>query len=113
MAIVCESYPEVQVSKESFGDIQRIVGGLVDGLTKKGFTPRLIDMYWTKRVAVVASKDEETRDWLARSVPTLRAWEDFRLKMVHLEALPTYRRVLAWIPGPAKGKGDICNASAG
>jgi len=45
MAIVCEGYPGVQVSKESFGDILRAVGGLVDGLPEEGFTPRLIDMY--------------------------------------------------------------------
>jgi hypothetical protein len=45
MAIVCEGYPEVQVSKENFDDIQRAVGGLVDGVPEEGFTPRLIDMY--------------------------------------------------------------------
>ena len=40
MAIVCEGYPEVQVSKEKFSDIQRAVGGLVDGLPEEAFTPR-------------------------------------------------------------------------
>ena len=50
-------------------------------------------------------QDEETRDRLASSVPTLRACEGSRLKMVGLEALPTYRRVLAWLPGPAEETG--------
>jgi len=40
MAIVFEGYPEVQVSKEKFSDIQRAVGGLVDGLPEEAFTPR-------------------------------------------------------------------------
>jgi hypothetical protein len=39
MAIVCEGYPEVQVSKETFGDIQRAVGGLLDGLPEEGSPP--------------------------------------------------------------------------
>jgi hypothetical protein len=41
MAILCEGYLEVHVSKENFGDIQRAVGGLVDELSEEGFTPRL------------------------------------------------------------------------
>jgi hypothetical protein len=102
MAIVCEGYPDVQVSKENFDDIQQAVGGLVDGLPEEGFTPRFIDMYWTKGAAVVVCQDKETRDWLASSIPTLRAWEGSKLKMVGLEALPTYRGVLAWLPGPAE-----------
>jgi len=53
MAIVGEGYPEVQVTKENYSDIQRDVGGLVDGLPEEGFTPRLIDMYGTKGAAVV------------------------------------------------------------
>jgi hypothetical protein len=106
MAIVCEGYPEVQVSKENFGDIQRAVGELVDGLPEEGFTPRLTDMYWTKGAAVVVCQDEKTRDWLASSVSTLRSWEGSKLKMVGLEALPTYRIVLAWLPGPAEETGQ-------
>jgi hypothetical protein len=36
-------------------------------------------------------QDQETGDWLAARVPTLAAWEDSRLKMVGLDALPTYK----------------------
>jgi hypothetical protein len=105
MAIVGEAYPEVQVYKENFSDIQRAVGWHVDGLPEEGFTPRFIDMYWTKWAAVVVCQDEETRDWLASSVPTLNACEYSRLKMVGLEALPTYRRGLAWLLCPAEETG--------
>jgi hypothetical protein len=48
LAIVCDVYPEVQVSKEKLTNIEQAVGGLVDGLPKEGFTPRLIDMYLDK-----------------------------------------------------------------
>jgi hypothetical protein len=47
----------------------------VNGFHEEGFTPILIDMYWTKGTAVVVSLDEETRDWLASNLPTLRALE--------------------------------------
>ena len=47
-------------------------------------------------------QDETTRDWLAARVPTLVAWEGSRLKVVGLEALPTFKRVAAWFPGPAE-----------
>jgi hypothetical protein len=43
--------------------------------------------------------DEETKDWLASRLSTLEAWEGSRLKVVGLDALPTYKRVVAWFPG--------------
>jgi hypothetical protein len=97
-AIVCEVYLEVQVSKENFVNIQRAVGGL----PLEGFTPRLIDMYWTKGASAVVCQDEETRDWLAGNLPTLRAWEDSRLKMVRLDVLPTHKSG-GLVPGPCGG----------
>ena len=48
MAIVCDGYPEVQVSKDNFTNIQRAVSRLVDELPEEGFTPRLVNMFWTK-----------------------------------------------------------------
>jgi hypothetical protein len=32
----------------------------------------------------------------------MAAWEGSRLKVVGLDALPTYKRVVAWFPGPAE-----------
>jgi hypothetical protein len=46
--------------------------------------------------------DEQTKEWLAARVPTLAAWDDSRLTTVELEGLPTYKRVLAWFPGPVE-----------
>ena len=59
----------------------------------------LVDSYWAKGTAFMVCQDEETRDWLAARVPTLVAWEVSRQKMVGLDALPTYKRVVAWFPG--------------
>jgi len=105
MATVCEGYPEDQVSKGNFNNIQQAIGGLVDELPEVGFTPRLIDMFWTKGAAIVVCQDEETTDWLASHIPTLRAWEDSRLKMVGLDALPTCKRVVTWFLGPVEDTG--------
>jgi len=44
-------------------------------------------------------QDKETKGWLASKVPTLTAWEGSWLKLVVVDALPTYRRVVAWFPG--------------
>ena len=38
MAIVCEGYPEGQVAKENFINIQQAIGGSVDELHEEGFT---------------------------------------------------------------------------
>ena len=46
--------------------------------------------------------DEVTKDWLAARVPTLVAIEGSRFKLVGLDALRTYKRVVAWFPGPSK-----------
>jgi len=39
---------------------------------------------------------------LAARVPTLVVWEGSRLRMMGLDALLTYKRVVAWFPGPAE-----------
>ena len=39
---------------------------------------------------------------MTSNIPTLRAWEGSRLKMVGLDALPTYTRVVAWFLGPVE-----------
>jgi len=46
--------------------------------------------------------DELTKDWLAARVPTLVGWEGSRLKLVGLDALHTYKRMVAWFSGPAE-----------
>jgi len=102
VAVVCENYPESHISKENFLDIKRAIGRLVDKLPEEGLTPRLIDSYWAKGVAIMVSHNESTKDWLAARVPTLVAWEGSRLKLVGLDALPTYKRVVAWFLGPAE-----------
>jgi hypothetical protein len=63
-------------------------------------TPRLVDSYWAKAAAIMVCQHKETSDWLAASVPILVAWESSRLKMVGLDALSTYKRVVAWLLGP-------------
>ena len=44
----------------------------------------------------------QTGDWLVSKVPTLKAWKGSRLKMVGLDALPTYKRVMAWFLVPVE-----------
>jgi len=62
VAVVCENYPESQISKENFTDIQRAIGRLVDKLPEEGFNPRLVDSYWAKGVAIMVCHDEPTKD---------------------------------------------------
>jgi hypothetical protein len=72
----------------------------VDELPKEGFTPRLVESYWAKGAAIKVHHEELTKNSLAARVPTLVAWEGSRLKIVGLDALSTYKRVVAWFPGP-------------
>ena len=109
MVVVCENYPESQISKGNFSDIWQAIGWLVDELPEEGFTPRLADSYWVKGAAIMVCYDELTKDWLAARVPTLVAWEGSRLKLVGLDALPTYKRVVAWFPGPVEDAERCCS----
>jgi hypothetical protein len=102
VAVVGEDYPKSQIFRENFLDIQRDIGRLVDELPEEGLTPRLADSYWSKGAAIMVCQDEPTKDWLAFKVPTLVAWEGSRLKVVGMDALPTYKRVVAWFPGPVE-----------
>ena len=99
---MCEDYLKSQVSREHFVDIQQAIGWLVDELLEEGFTPRLADSYWSKRAAIMVCQNEMTKDWLAAKVPTLVACVGSRLKVMGLDALPTFKRVVAWFPGPAE-----------
>jgi hypothetical protein len=103
VATECEDYPRGKISRDNFADIQRAIGQLVDGLPEKGFTPKLVDSYWSKGAAIMVFQDEPTKYWLASQAPTMVAWEGSRLKVVGLDALPTYKRVVAWFPGPVEG----------
>jgi hypothetical protein len=102
VAVVGEDYPKSQITRENFSDIQRTIGRLLDELPEEGFTPRLADSYWSKGAAIIVWQDEPTKDWLAAKVPTLVAWEGSRLKVVSMDALPTYKRVVAWFLGPVE-----------
>jgi hypothetical protein len=68
VAIVCEDYPETQISKDRFGDIQRAVGRLADELPE-GFSPQLLDTYWSKSAAIMVCQDQDTCNWFAWSAP--------------------------------------------
>jgi hypothetical protein len=72
MAIICNGCPEVQVSKVKFVDIQREIGGLMNGLPQEGFTLLLINTYWAKGAAIVVRQDEDTCNWLSGNVAILR-----------------------------------------
>jgi hypothetical protein len=100
VAIVCEDYLEIQIPREKFRDIQRAVGRLADGLPDEWFTPQLLDTYWSKGAAIMVCQDQETCDWFARLVPTLTAWKGSTVKVVEMDALPIFKRVTAWFPGP-------------
>jgi len=102
VAVVCGNYPENQISKQNFTDIKRAIGQLVDELPEEGFTHRLVDSYWAKGAAIMVCHDESTKDWLTAKVPTLVAWEGSKVKLVGLDALPTYKRVVAWFLGSAE-----------
>jgi len=108
VAVVRENYPESQISKQNFTDIQRAIGRILDELPEEGFTPRLVDSYWAKGAAIMVCHDEVTKDWLASGVPTLMAFKGSRLYLVGLDGLPTYKRVVAWFPGPAMDAERYC-----
>ena len=99
---MCKDYPNSQVSREHFLDIQQAISQPVDELPEDRFTPRPADSYWSKGAAIMVCNDVMTKDWLAAKVPTLVAWEGSRLKVVGLDALPTFKRVVAWFPGPVE-----------
>ena len=102
MAAVHKNYPESQISKENFVDFQWAIIRLVHELPEEWCTPRQVDTYWVKGATITVCHNEMTKDWLAARVPTLAAWEGSRLKIVGLDALPTYKRMVAWFPGPVE-----------
>jgi hypothetical protein len=102
VANVCKDYPRGHISRDNFADIQRVIGRLVDELPEEGFTPKLVDSYWSKGAAIMVCQDIDTKDWLERQAPCMAAWEGSRLKVVGMDALPSYKRVVAWFPGPAE-----------
>ena len=89
VVVVHENYPDSQISKENFVDIQRAIVRLADELPEEEFTLRPVDSYWAKGAVIMVCHDEMTKDWLDARVPILAAWEGCRLKIMGLDALPT------------------------
>jgi hypothetical protein len=89
VVVVHENYPDSQISKENFVDIQRVIVRLADELPEEEFTLRPVDSYWAKGAVIMVCHDEMTKDWLDARVPILAAWEGCRLKIMGLDALPT------------------------
>jgi hypothetical protein len=85
VAILCKEYPKEQISRENFTDIQRAIGRLVDELSEEGFPPG-----WSTDAAIMVCHDGPTKEWLAVKAPRMVASEGSRLKVVGLDALPTY-----------------------
>jgi hypothetical protein len=102
MAIVYESYPGNQISKDNFAVIEKAIGRLVDGLPEKVFTHRLVKTYKAKGAAIMVCQNHETREWLVWLVPNITTWESFTFNVVGLKALLTYKRIVAWFPDPVK-----------
>ena len=74
----------------------------MDKLPEEGFTPRLVDSYRAKGADIMVYHGEMTKNWFTYMVPTLLNGEGSRLKSAGRDALPTYRRAVAWFPGPTK-----------
>ena len=47
-------------------------------------------------------QDSDTKEWLESQTPIMEAWEGSRLKVVGLDAFPTYKRMEALFPGPVE-----------
>ena len=75
VTIVCEEYPKTQATRENFVDIHLAIGRLVDELPEEGFTPGLVDSYWSKGAAILVCHDNLTKDWLAAKTPLTQAWK--------------------------------------
>jgi hypothetical protein len=79
VAVVCVDYPGVQISINNFVDIQTAIDRLVDELPEEGFTPRLVDTYWSKGAAIMVCQDMDTNGWIEKQAPIMAAWEGSRL----------------------------------
>ena len=82
--------------------MQRAIGGLVDEFHEERLIFRFIDTYCAKGAAIIVCQDEETSDWQGSKVPILNAWDGSGLKMMGLDALPIYKRVVAWLSSPVE-----------
>jgi hypothetical protein len=58
-----------------------VIGRLVDELPEEGFTPRLVDTYWSKGAAIMVCQDMDTKERLEKQAPIMAAWEGSRLNL--------------------------------
>jgi hypothetical protein len=84
VVIVTVDYPGELISRDDFTDIQKDIGRLVDELPE-GFTPRLVDSYWSKGAAIMVCHDEAIKEWLTAKAPGMVPWEGSMLKVVGKE----------------------------
>ena len=68
----------------------------------RGKKTKSVETSYIAEIWFVFTSITPTRDWLADKIPTVTAWEGSRLKVVSMDALPTFKRVAAWFPGPVE-----------
>ena len=71
------------------------------------------DFYWAKGTAIMVCQDEPIVDWLTSKVPTLEAWEGSRLKVVGLDALPTFKKGRPGFRAPRKTRSADFHGAGG
>jgi hypothetical protein len=99
VSVVIENYPEKQISKENFVDIQRAVGDMLMSSLRRG-SPQAGRFLLDKRGSHYGLLDEAIKNLQASSQPALENWEFSRLEIAGLDALPTYKRLVAWVCAP-------------
>jgi hypothetical protein len=75
-------------------------GGLWMGFPKRVSLRSCSTPTGLRGAAIMVCQDREICDWFAGSAPTLTAWEGSKFKVVEMDALPVFKRVTAWFPGP-------------
>lgn len=102
VAICSKDYPLIHLTPEQIDEMtEAILDKIVqnkDGQVKPKFTNSLLKTGYLS----LTCKDDLTRDWLAKIIPTIVPWEGAKLHAVDEEALPYPRCAMAFIPNGAK-----------
>lgn len=102
VAIVKEGFPTEAMKKdEELRVIQAAIIAEVEKVPVGDPLPLIRDTYLARGAVVAVCEDQNTVDWLGKQVPNMTPWEGSRLAVVGMEALPTFKKVALWIPGPS------------
>lgn len=102
-------YAEPLISITDLGKIEltEAIAEVLYELPENEVLPTFLSTTRRENYVIITAKNETSRDWLLKIVPSLRVWNNASIKCIPAKDLPKHHKGLLWLPGSLKPTNEI------